>query len=152
MIQQSIPTQESHDPSDPEEHFLWALRNMPMFAGVGAITHPGILRTWSKHLWDAGFRHSDYLKSLADDKTISVDKLPKQGIKFQAPARGPRHSLNNAARWVPVGDASDPEPVRIPNVQAMTIQERQALLYQFYELGLIPQAPTGPAGSAVEND
>lgn len=107
---------------DPEEHFLWALRNMPSFAGSGVITHSGFLRTWSKHLWEAGFRHHP----------------DKQQIKFQEAFRGPHHTYNNAARWVPM-DAPAPEPVYLPDVSKLTIQEQHVLAYQLEQEGVIPK-------------
>ena len=64
--------------SNPQEHFLWALRNLPSFAGTGMVTHSGFLRKWSDHLWHCGFAHRDYLAGLADsDGNIHVSQLPK---------------------------------------------------------------------------
>jgi hypothetical protein len=131
-----IPLQADHDPTDPEEHFLWALRNMPTIAGIGAVTHPGFLRAWSRHLWEAGFRHRDALAAMADeDGNIHVSKLPEQQIKFQPPFRGPDHTYNNAARWVK-HDAPDPEPFVVPNISSMTSQEQYALAYQLDKAGV----------------
>lgn len=150
MLTKPLPSQEECDPKQPDEHFLWALRNMPSFAGSGVITHPGFLRGWSKHLWECGFAHRDYLEGLADeDGNIHVSKLPKQQIKFQEAFRGPHHSLNNAARWVRE-DAPDPKPVVIPDVSKMTQQEQQAYMLQFQALGLIPQSPVEPPKAGVE--
>lgn len=96
-----IPSQQEADPHNPEEHVVWALRNMPTFAGIGAVTHPGFLRQWSKHLWECGFRHRDYLEGLADENgNIHVSQLPEQTIELQGAFRGPSHIYNNAARWV----------------------------------------------------
>ncbi|AOQ27956.1 minor tail protein [Mycobacterium phage Mundrea] len=132
-----IPPQEEVDWNKPEHHFAWALRNMPTFAGTGAVTHPGFLTTWSKHLWECGFAHRDYLERLADeDGNIHVSKLPKQLIRWQAPFRGPRSNYNNAARWVSK-DTPAPEPVRLPDVSKLTQQEQEFMLGQFRELGLI---------------
>lgn len=137
-----IPSQQEHDPNDPEQHVLWALRNLPTIAGVGAITHPAFLKGWSKHLWEAGFRHVDWLRKLAnEDGFIHVDQLPEQTIKFQPAFRGPGHTYNNAARWV-AHDTPDPEPFRIPNVAQMTDQEKYALLYQLDAQGVrMPNIP-----------
>ena len=146
----SIPSQESHDPKDPKQHFVWALRNLPMVAGVGAITHPGYLSSWSEHLWKCGFAHRDYLEGLADeDGNIHVSQLPKQTIKFQQPFRGPRTPYNNAARWVGVNDP-DPEPFRIPNIRQLTQQENEYMLQQYREAGMIPDNRPGPAMAEVE--
>ena len=39
-------TQENVNWDDPKQHFVWGLRNLPTFAGVGAVTHPGFLEQW----------------------------------------------------------------------------------------------------------
>lgn len=135
-----IPTQQEADLNSPEEHFLWALRNMPAFAGAGMVTHPGFLRQWSVHLWQCGFAHRDWLERLADeDGNIHVSQLPQQTIKFQPAIRGPRHGYNNAARWVSAG-TPDPEPINLPDIRELTIQENQIMLQQYMDAGMIPQA------------
>lgn len=145
----SIVTQENHDPKDPRQHAQWALRLLPMVAGVGAITHPGYLADWSEHLWKAGFRHVDALRELADeDGNIHVSQLPEQSIKFQQPFRGDRSSYNNAARWVGM-DEAEPEPVRIPNIHQLTQQENEAMLNQYRKAGMIPDGLPGPAVAEV---
>ncbi len=134
-----IPSQYEADFNKPDEHFVWALRNLPSFAGTGVVTHSGFLRLWSEHLWKCGFAHRDYLESLADENgMIHVDRLPKQTIKFQEAFRGPHHQYNNAARWVDK-DTPDPEPMRLPDVRQLTIQEQHAMAYQLEEAGVIPR-------------
>jgi len=133
-----VITQDNVNWDDPKQHLAWALRNMPTFAGIGAVTHPGFLEQWSEHLFQCGFRHVDYLRTLADeDGNIPVDRLPKQQIKWQPPMRGPRNVWNPAARWVPAA-APEPPPMRIPDIRALTDPERDALLAQFREEGLLP--------------
>ncbi|QBP30510.1 minor tail protein [Mycobacterium phage Charm] len=141
----SIPSQQDHDPKDPRQHAIWALRNLPMVAGVGAITHPAYLADWSEHLWKAGFRHVDSLRELADeDGNIHVSQLPEQVIKFQPAFRGQRHDLNHAARWVK-HDEADPEPVRIPDIRKLTDQENRAMLAQYERDGWIKDGRPGPS-------
>lgn len=107
-----------------------------MMAGSGMVTHSGFLRRWSKHLWDAGFRHVDWIRSLADENgNIHVSKLPKQKIKFQPPFRGPGHSYNPAGRWV-TPDEPDPVPFEIPNIAELTTQEKYALAYMLDQQGI----------------
>ena len=143
-----IPTKDQADMNNPEEHFLWALRNMPSFAGAGMVTHPGFLRQWSAHLWNCGFAHRDYLEGLADENgMIHVSQLPKQTIKFQPAMRGPRHGFNNAARWVSQ-DTPEPVPINLPDIRELTIQENQMMLEQYRSAGMIPQS-TAPADTAV---
>lgn len=144
-----IPSQEDHNPEDPKQHAVWALRNLPMVAGVGAITHPGYLTGWSEHLWNCGFRHTDWLRALADEQgNIHVSQLPEQVIKFQPAFRGQRHDMNHAARWVKA-DAPDPEPVRIPDIRKLTQQENEAMLQQYRAAGMIPDGRTGPSTAEV---
>lgn len=144
-----IPSQEQANMNDPQEHFLWALRNMPAFAGAGLVTHPGFLRQWSEHLWNCGFAHRDWLAELADeDGNIHVSKLPRQTIKFQPPMRGPRHGYNNAARWV-TEDTPDPEPINLPDIRKLTIQENEVMLEQYRSAGMIPPPPPEPSKAEV---
>jgi hypothetical protein len=148
-LKKPIPAQQDANHNDPEEHLVWAMRNMPTFAGIGAVTHSGFLRKWSEHLFKVGFRHVDWLAGLADENgNIHVSQLPKQQIKFQEAFRGPHHQYNNAAQWVPVG-ALDPEPMQIQDVSKLTLQEKHVLAYQLQQEGVIPtQKP--PQHSATE--
>lgn len=147
-----LPSQEDADFNNPEEHFSWALRNMPTFAGIGAVTHPGFLRQWSKHLWECGFAHRDYLEGLADkDGNIHVSQLPKQTIKFQKAMRGPRHGFNNAAQWVPM-DTPEPRKMRIPDIGTLTAEENEAMLAQYRAAGLIPAVTVKPLMAEEVNE
>lgn len=144
-----IPSQQEADLNNPEEHFVWALRNMPALAGVGMVTHPGFLRQWSAHLWNCGFAHRDWLERLADeDGNIHVSKLPQQRLKFQPAMRGPRHGWNNAARWVD-SNTPDPEPINLPDIRQLTIQENQIMLEQYRSAGMIPPASAEPSKAQV---
>jgi len=152
MQMKPMLSQKECNPGDPEEHFLWALRNLPSFAGSGTLTHSGFLRRWSKHLWEAGFAHRDYLASLADeDGNIHVSKLPVQQIRFQEAFRGPHHQYNNAARWVRA-DEPEPEVFVVPNIQEMTTQEKYALAYQLKQEGVVIPDPPQPAKAEVFNE
>lgn len=136
-----IPTQEEVNWKDPKQHFSWALRNLPTFAGTGTVTHPGFLTTWSEHLWKCGFAHRDYLAGLADENgNIHVSKLPQQITRWQPAFRGPRSLYNNAARWVE-GNTPSPEPMHIPNIRDLTQQENAAMLKQYEDAGMIPPPP-----------
>lgn len=144
-----IPSQKDHNPNDPRQHVVWALRNLPLVAGVGAITHPGYLADWSEHLWKCGFRHVDWLRELADeDGNIHVSQLPEQTIKFQPAFRGQRHLMNHAARWVGK-DEPDPEPVRIPDIRKLTDQENRAMIAQYERDGWIKKDSPGPSMAEV---
>lgn len=150
LPQKAIPSQQQADPNNPEEHFLWALRNLPMVAGSGMMTFSPFLRSWSAHLWECGFAHSDYLAKLADeDGNIHVSKLPKQTKKFQPPFRGPHHTYNPAGRWVNP-DTPEPKPFVVPNIQEMTTQEAYALAYQLKEKGIDIPDPHKPMTARVE--
>ena len=130
--------------NNPQEHFVWALRNMPAFAGAGVVTHPGFLRSWSEHLWNCGFAHRDWLERQADENgMIHVSKLPRQIIKLQQAMRGPRHIYNNATRWVSI-DQVELAPVNLPDIRQLTIQENEVMLDQYRQAGMIPPEPQQP--------
>ncbi|QBI96619.1 hypothetical protein SEA_EXPELLIARMUS_24 [Mycobacterium phage Expelliarmus] len=136
----AIPTQAETDFNDPEEHFLWALHNMPTVAGFGAVTNPLFMRSWSKHLWECGFAHRDHLESLADENgMIHVSQLPDQQKKLQPAIRGPYSAYNQAARWVPM-DQEPPPPMVLQDPAELTQQEQQAVVKRLIEVGAI-QAP-----------
>ena len=138
-----IPTQEEYNRDDPEERFLWALRNLPNVGGVPQIVHPSILRAWSKHLDDLAFIHVDLLKSMANDEGfIHVSQLPEQKKKFQPAARGPRHEYNPASGWVD-NNAPDVKPTILPDIRQLTAQENEAMLAQYYADGWIPKPGDG---------
>lgn len=152
LPKKAIPSQAEADPNNPEEHFLWALRNLPMVAGSGMMTFSPFLRKWSAHLWECGFAHRDYLASLADEHgNIHVSKLPEQVKKFQEPFRGPHHQYNPAARWVK-HDTPDPKPFVVPNIQEMTAQEKYALAYQLHRDGVVIPEPPKPMTGKVVHD
>ena len=139
----AIVSQATADMNNPEEHFAWAMRNMPYIGGVGAIAHPSYLAAWSKHLSDCGFVHASVIAKQAVDGQFDIEKLPKQKIKFQEAQRGPHHTYNNGSHWVAV-DKPDPEPVGVPNVNNLTLQERHAILQQFEANGMIKQGIINP--------
>jgi hypothetical protein len=145
-----IPSQDQADFNNPEEHVAWALHLMPTFAGVGAVTHPGFLRQWSRHLVECGFAHCGYLETLADENgMIHVSKLPKQRIKLRKAIRGPRNQYNAAATWVPV-DAPEPPRNRIPDISNLTLEENMAMLAQYRAAGLIVDPSVGPPMAVEE--
>ena len=147
-----IPTQEQADLDNPEEHFLWVLRNMPSAAGTGMVTHPSFLRTWSKHLVDAGCIHRDALIKLADENgNIHISQLPEQKIKFQQAMRGPSHIYNNAARWVGK-DTPDPEPMHLQDIKTLTTQEQHVMAKQLIDEGIIRiNPPNLPLAQELKN-
>lgn len=147
-----LPTQQTVDWNDPKQHIAWGMRNMPMFGGFGAVTNPGILLTWSEHLVRAGFCHTDYLRSLADENgNIHVSRLPRQLIKWQAPFRGPQDSYNNAARWVDMS-APERETPRIVDVREYTIQEQHAVKDMLVETGVVRPEPPKEVLAQVINE
>jgi hypothetical protein len=138
-----IRSQEQTNYANPREHFVWALRNLPMIAGIGGITHPMFLGQWSEHLWNCGFMHRDYVESLADEGgMIHVDQLPRQILEFQPAVRGPQHAYNNAARWVAEG-TPEPSPIHLPDINDLVADERAAMLQQFVDAGLVQVSEGG---------
>lgn len=136
--------------NNPAEHFAWALKFLPTANQIPMLMPPEFVPLWSQHLVDCGFAHRDYLASLADeDGNIHVSKLPPQRIKLRPPERGPRHNLNNAWQWVPVSEP-DPEPMNIPDIRELQPNEVEAMVQQFRDAGVLPQAPAQPVYGVVE--
>ncbi|WP_329405395.1 DUF2744 domain-containing protein [Nocardia vinacea] len=141
---------ENSNLDDPEEHFAWALRNVP---GVGAGSHNGtsIPPKWaaaiSKHLVELGYIYGPYLAAKADmDGKVDVSQIPEPVKKFQRPFRGVQSQWNPATAWVKMA-APEPKRVMLPDLDLLTADEREALLNAFRSRGDIP-APTGPPNVA----
>lgn len=127
----NIPTQDVCDPENPEEHALWALVHLPQ-VGAPLLLHPSVLRDWSKHLWDLGFRHDPELQTL----------------KFQRPFAGRQSPFNGATGWVPTG-TPDPDIRVLPDIHSLTVEENAAMLAQYERAGMIPE-PTEARDTAFE--
>jgi hypothetical protein len=109
----SIPMFEDCDPTDPHDAFTWALVGLPGPRNAPMMVHPHVLRQWSKHLWELGFRHE-----------------PEQQTKeYHPPARGGDHWLNGSGRWVPKGTPR-PAPVAAPDMSQLTADERAHVVEQ----------------------
>lgn len=109
-----IPLQEHQDPDNPEEHFLWALVGLPGPRGAAMLMSPKILRKWSEHLWNAGFRH-----------------MPEhQTHEYHPPARGEQHWLNGSGRWVERGTVERAKRITAPDITHFTPEERRNLVNQ----------------------
>ena len=143
-------TQDTADPKDPKKALAWALVGLPHpNGGSNQVTHPAIIEAWSEHLVRVGLLHVDQVRALADaDGNIHVSKLPKQELKYQAAARGPRTPYNPAARWVPMNQPEPPK-FRVQDPRQMTQQEREAQLAIYRELGLIPTNHPAPSTAHV---
>lgn len=135
--QERFPRQQDCDPENPEEHFLWALTQIPYNDRVTQPIQQKIARVMSKHLTNCGFVHADYLRSKADENGyIHVSQLPEQQVKLQMPHRGQQHYMNGMAVWVPM-DAEDPDPVELPNVRKLTRQEQEFIKQELEDVGVI---------------
>lgn len=125
---------------------------MPTYSGIGMVTNFGFLKAWARHLWRAGVCHRSYLEGLADENgMIHVSQLPKEQIRWQAPFRGDHHQYNNAARWVEVND-KDPEPFVVQDPRELTIQEREAQLHIYEQMGYQKREIRKPTQAQVLND
>lgn len=106
--------------NDPEEHFLWALMNSPGINTSPLIMPEKMARQLSKHLHECGFRH---------DPAAQEKKLLR-------PFRGQQNNFNGMAKWVPM-DEPEPDPVVLPDVNALTPQENEAMLAQYRANGAL---------------
>lgn len=118
---------------------LWGFKHLPASGGAPMITHPSVYRQWSKHFTEGlGFVHGPWLAAQADENGyIHVSQIPGQKLRYQEPHRGPRHDFNASGGWVETS-TEDPKPIVLPDVNAMTNEEKAAMLAQFRAAGLIP--------------
>ncbi|MFI9507579.1 DUF2744 domain-containing protein [Nocardia sp. NPDC052566] len=129
-----IPRQDQCDPTDPEQHALWALVCPPAAGETPMLIPEWVARQISAALWHCGFRHHPEL----------------QTRKFQRPYRGAQHPLNGSGRWVDINEP-DPEPVILPNLAEMTPAERDAVIAQARALGMVPEPQEPPNVARIEN-
>ncbi|MBM4707942.1 DUF2744 domain-containing protein [Rhodococcus hoagii] len=109
--------------NDPEQHFLPALVLVDTPGGPQMNPVP-MCKEFSLHLWELGYRRQSELATK----------------KFQRPYRGDQGTFNPAGKWVPLS-TPDPEPVRIPDIKQLTEEENEAMLQQYRDAGMIPEAP-----------
>ncbi|MBF6356518.1 DUF2744 domain-containing protein [Nocardia higoensis] len=114
----SIPLYEECNPDDPYDAFVWALVGLPGPRNSPLLVHPDVLRQWSKHLWDLGFRHHS----------------DQQLREYIPPARGVTHWLNGSGQWAEKGAVRPPE-TSAPDVSQLTPDERAHLIEQLRESG-----------------
>lgn len=134
--QSGMPQQAQCDMSNPEEHLLWGLAQIPVGNNSMPI-QPQTARNMSKHLYELGFRHHPQL----------------QTKKLQSPIRGPQSSLNGLARWVPI-DTDEPEPIPLPDIKAMTAGEREWIHNELKAVGHItpPSPDLGPLAQVTTSE
>lgn len=109
----AIPLHENLDPTKPEEAFLWALVGLPGQQRAPLMVHPDVLRKWSKHLWELGFRHYPDL----------------QVNEYHPPARGHGQWLNGSGDWLPKGTPRAAHSTA-PNMTELTHHERARIIEQ----------------------
>lgn len=135
-----ILTYETADFDDPEQHFAWALINVPGLGPGGVGIPPAWAKVISKHLIEIGFVWGPWLAHKANtDGKIDVADLPKQTKKLINPVRGPITPYNGASQWGPM-DAQQPPAVILPDPDQMTVEERAALIAMFDAGGYLPTA------------
>lgn len=107
----AIPLHENSDPSKPEDAFTWALVGLPGQRRAPLMVHPDVLRKWSKHLWELGFRHYPDL----------------QTKEYHHPPRGAGQWLGGAGDWLPIGTPRAAHSTA-PNMAELTAHERARII------------------------
>lgn len=108
----SIPLQSDCDPTNPEEHFLWALVGLPGPGKHAPLMIPSVgLRPMSQRLWDLGYRHHPELQTL----------------KFVPPASETSWIAGAAGRWAPIDEVL-PAEVTAPDTSGLTMEEKRVVL------------------------
>ncbi|WP_225725453.1 MULTISPECIES: DUF2744 domain-containing protein [unclassified Nocardia] len=134
----TIPLHENCNPNKPDEAFLWALVCLPGQQRAPLTVHPDVLRKWSKHLWELGFRHYPEL----------------QTKEYHPPAGGVGQWLNGPGQWLPKGTPKAAHSTA-PNMADLTAHERARIIEQLRANGDLAHL-VNPAelsrGTASEDD
>lgn len=132
-----MKSQHESDMGNPRERLAWAFRGLNYNGFPLAIPDP-IIEEWSEHLSKCGFIHVSQVERLSQmfpDVVDLIDALPKQEIHYQPPVRGQDHTMNLSGSWVSV-DTPIQKPL-VPTASLMTPAEKQKMLDEFREEGLI---------------
>ncbi|WP_418345278.1 phage gene 29 protein family protein [Rhodococcus pyridinivorans] len=132
-----LPLQSTCDQSDPKTAHQWVFVELPFAENQPHTPDTRLLPLWSQRLDDAGYRHVDQIRALAnEDGFIHVDQLPEQRKRFRPPHRGQQHVLNASGVWVDM-NAKDPEPVAIPDPAEFTPHEQAVMRERMYHTGVL---------------
>jgi hypothetical protein len=132
-MRERFPLQAECDLTKPEEHFLWALCQIPFGPKLTQPIMLKVAKVISKHLYECGFRFHPKL----------------QTKKLILPHRGQRHHLNGSAIWAPM-DTDEPAPVKIPDVRKMTQEEQDILKQEMIDYGIISEDVERDLGKTAE--
>ena len=118
------------DFKEPKNRFVWAFQGLEVNGQPVAFPRP-VLEQWSEHLSRCGFIHVDEVAGCPSGEN-PLKYLPSQEIHYQPPVRGQATSFNLAGEWVPID-----QPIRTAQDPGLSKEEKQALINQFKEEGLI---------------
>lgn len=125
---------EDCDPNDPDTAFAWVFQFMPIGNGESPVLMPDYMRKqFSRIAHGAGLVHDP----------------ERQYMKVQRPLRGQQTALNGLGRWVKI-DEPEPDTVRLPNIDAMTVEENAAMIAQYEARGMIRQQRPAPKPARIE--
>lgn len=144
-----LPLQSICNQDDPKQAHQWVFVELPFAENQPYTPDVRLLPQWSQRLDDAGYRHVDQIRALADENgMIHVDQLPAQRMRFRPPHRGQQHTLNMSGVWVGVDDP-DPEPVTIPDMELHTPHEQAVVAEQLYHTGVLKRPVPEPDKATV---
>lgn len=143
-----LPLQSTCDQSDPRTAHQWLFVDLPFAENQPYTPDVRLLPDWSQRVNDAGYRHVDQIRALANEEGfIHVDQLPEQRKRYRPPHRGQQHYLNTGV-WVDM-NAEDPEPVMIPDMERHTPHEQAVVAEQLYHTGVIKRQEPQPDKATV---
>ncbi|MEZ5152131.1 phage gene 29 protein family protein [Rhodococcus zopfii] len=143
-----LPLQSTCDQTKPDQAHQWLCVDLPFGQDQSFTPDHKLLPEWSQRIDDAGYRHVDQIRALAnEDGFIHVDQLPQQRKRFRPPYRGQQHYLNHGV-WVGM-DEPDPEPFSVPDPAAHTPHEQAAMAERMYYTGVLKRAEPEPDKASI---
>lgn len=141
--------QDCIESDDPTIRHQWVFVALPFHGMTPFTMEPQLREQWSERIDEAGYRHVDQIRALADENgNIHVSQLPEQKVKFIPPHRGQQQHLNNSGVWVGM-DEEAPDPVALPNVEEYTRHEQEFIAEQLRYHGVVRDLEPEVAGAVV---
>lgn len=124
----TLPLQENMNSDDPVEHVVWALVNMGGMMDAPMIVPPSLLRTWARHIYDAGFRHH-----------------PDKQMIFYIPPSGDEGLIGMGGQWVPADEPGVTPELVLSAREQLSVDEAIAQMTPAQKQQLIDKLQGGRA-------
>ncbi len=144
-----LALQSNCDQSKPDQAHQWVFTDLPFGQDQTFTPDHKLIPEWSQRLDDAGYRHVDQIRALAnEDGFIHVDQLPPAAQALPAAVPRPTALPQPRGGLVRHGRAG-PGAFTIPDPAAHTPHEQAAMAERMYYTGVLKRAEPEPDKASV---